>query len=269
MRKNRELSNRELYLKTQKREKLAVNIWRITVLISLFAIWELLARLGVIDSFIMSQPTRIAETFLSLLKGDMFLHIYTTCYETLVGFFLGILFGVSFAILLWWFETFAKICDPYIVVLNALPKIALGPIIIVLVGAGTEAIIFMTLAISLIVTVLQMYNGFIKTDRGKCKMIEAFGASKMQILTKIVIPSNIGTLFTSMKINIGLSLVGVVAGEFLVSKAGLGYLIVYGGQVFRMDLVMTSVLILSVVASLMYVGISLLEKWITKRLSHS
>lgn len=269
MRRDRALTNRELYLRGQKRKKVAVNTSRVVVLVALFAIWELLARFGVIDSFIMSQPTRIGETFLGLLKGDMLLHVYTTCYETFVGFLLGIVFGVGIAVLLWWFPTFAKICDPYIVVLNALPKIALGPVIIVLVGAGTEAIIFMALAISLIVTVLQMYSGFKNTDKGKCKMIEAFGASKLQTLTKIVVPGNIGTLFTSMKINIGLSLVGVVAGEFLVSKAGLGYLIVYGGQVFRMDLVMTSVLILAVVASLMYVGISLLEGWITRYLSHS
>jgi len=127
----------------------------------------------------------------------------------------------------------------------------------------------MALAISLIVTILQMYNGFKDTNKEKCKMLQSFGANKFQVLTKIVIPSNISTLFTSMKINIGLSLVGVIAGEFLVSKAGLGYLIVYGGQVFRMDLVMTSVFILAVVASLMYIAILLLEKRITKYISHN
>ncbi len=269
MKANRALTDREQYLKKRKHKKIVVNASRAIVLIVFFTVWELLARLDVIDSFIMSQPSRIASTLVDLIKADMFLHIYTTCYETLAGFVLGIIFGIAFAVLLWWFKTFAKICDPYIVVLNALPKIALGPIIIVLVGAGTKAIIFMALAISLIVTILQMYNGFKETDGGTCKMARAFGASKLQILMKIVLPSNIRTLFTSMRINIGLSLVGVVAGEFLVSKAGLGYLIVYGGQVFRMDLVMTSVLILAVVASLMYVAISMLEKWVAKYVSHS
>ncbi len=269
MKRNRIKSDREQYLASLKREKKLVNFSRAIVLIVIIAIWELLARFKIIDSFIMSQPSRIATTLVNMAKEDLFLHIYTTCYETIVGFALGIILGIAFAILLWWFDTFAKICDPYIVVLNALPKIALGPIIIVLVGAGTEAIIFMALAISLIVTILQMYNGFKDTNKEKCKMLQSFGANKFQVLTKIVIPSNISTLFTSMKINIGLSLVGVIAGEFLVSKAGLGYLIVYGGQVFRMDLVMTSVFILAVVASLLYIAILLLEKCITKYVSHN
>lgn len=269
MKRNKTKTDREKYLARQKHERISINIYRVIVFIVLIGVWELLARLKIIDSFIMSQPSRIATTCINMAKEDLFLHIYTTCIETLVGFVLGIILGIVIAILLWWFHTFAKISDPYIVILNALPKIALGPIIIVLVGAGTEAIIFMALAISLIVTILQMYNGFKETDEEKCKMLQSFGASKFQVLTKIVIPSNISTLFTSMKINIGLSLVGVIAGEFLVSKAGLGYLIVYGGQVFKMDLVMTSVFILAVVASLMYVGILLLEKWIIKRLSHN
>ena len=269
MKRNKTLTDRELYLTKLRHEQTFVSFSRAIVLIAFIAIWELLARFRIIDSFIMSQPSRIAITCINMVKEDLFLHIYTTCLETIVGFVLGLIFGIACAILLWWFDTFAKICDPYIVVLNALPKIALGPIIIVLFGAGTEAIIFMALAISLIVTVLQMYNGFKDTNKEKCKMLRSFGANKFQVLTKIVIPSNISTLFTSMKINIGLSLVGVIAGEFLVSKAGLGYLIVYGGQVFRMDLVMTSVFILAVVASLMYVAILLLEKWIIKYVSHN
>ena len=269
MKKNKAITDRDHYLANLRKEKRVVNVNRAIVLVVLFAIWELLARFKIIDSFIMSQPSRIAATFVNMVKENLLLHIYTTCYETLVGFVLGIIIGIAFAILLWWFNTFAKICDPYIVVLNALPKIALGPIIIVLVGAGTEAIIFMALAISLIVTILQMYSGFKNTNKEKCKMLQSFGANKFQVLTKIVIPSNVSTLFTSMKINIGLSLVGVIAGEFLVSKAGLGYLIVYGGQVFRMDLVMTSVFILAVVASLMYMAILVLEKWIIKYFSHN
>lgn len=269
MKRNRAMTDRELYLATLKKEKRFVSIHRAIILVVIIAVWELFARLHLIDSFIMSQPSRIAETFVNMVKENLILHIYTTCYETIVGFALGIILGIAFAILLWWFETLAKICDPYIVVLNALPKIALGPVIIVLVGAGTEAIIFMALAISLIVTIMQMYNGFKNTNKEKCKMLQSFGANKFQVLTKIVIPSNISTLFTSMKINIGLSLVGVIAGEFLVSKAGLGYLIVYGGQVFRMDLVMTSVFILAIVASFMYIAILVLEKWVIKYFSHN
>lgn len=157
-----------------------------------------------------------------------------------------------------------KVAEPYLVVLNSLPKVALGPIIILWVGAGTPAIIVMAMAISLVVTILEILNGFNETDSEVIKMARTFHSSKRQILTKIVIPANIGTFINSLKVNIGLSLVGVISGEFLVSKAGLGYLIVYGGQVFKLDLVMTSVLILGVLAGIMYGGVILLEKFILK-----
>ena len=148
--------------------------------------------------------------------------------------------------------------------LNSLPKVALGPVIIIWVGAGTPAIIVMAVAISLVVTILENLNGFIKTDKDLIKMAKTFKATKFQILTKIVIPANISTFINSLKVSIGLSLVGVISGEFLVSKAGLGYLIVYGGQVFKLDLVMASVIILGVVAGLMYLAVLLLEKIILK-----
>ncbi|MEG1382036.1 MAG: ABC transporter permease subunit, partial [Ruthenibacterium sp.] len=159
----------------------------------------------------------------------------------------------------------SRVAEPYLVVLNSLPKIALGPVIIILVGAGTKAIIFMALAISLIVTILEMLSGFRHTDAESIKMARTFGANKWQILTNIVLPANLETLFNSLKINIGLSLVGVIAGEFLVSKAGLGYLIVYGGQVFQLDLVMASVLILAILAALMYQSVVFLQKIVRKK----
>ena len=167
--------------------------------------------------------------------------------------------GLLLAILLWQSELVSKILEPYLVVLNSLPKIALGPVIIIWVGAGTEAIIVMAVAISMIVTVLEMLEGFRSTDPELIRMAETFGASRQQIFRKIVFPANIPVLFNSLKINIGLSLVGVIAGEFLVSKAGLGYLIVYGGQVFQLDLVMTGVIILALMAVGMYRCITLVE----------
>ena len=122
----------------------------------------------------------------------------------------------------------------------------------------------MAVAISLVVTILENLNGFLRTDKEVIKMAKTFNASKFQILTKIVVPANISTFINSLKVNIGLSLVGVISGEFLVSKAGLGYLIVYGGQVFKLDLVMASVIILGIVAGLMYLAVMLLEKIILK-----
>ena len=252
---------RAAYLRSRERRRRRVRAWQWGLLVFLVALWELLAWLGVIDSFIHSQPSRIWRTWASLLEsGELWLHLWVTVYETLAGFLLGAVLGVGLAILLWWSSFVAKVSEPYLVVLNSLPKIALGPVIIILVGAGTEAIVFMALAISLIVTVLEMLGGFRRTDPDAIRMAKTFGATKGQIFCKIVLPSNVGTLFGSLKINIGLSLVGVIAGEFLVSKAGLGYLIVYGGQVFKLDLVMASVIILSAVAALMYQGVVFLQR---------
>ena len=253
---------RKEYLKKNKNQKRKVIITQILILIAFLGVWEILADTQIIDSFITSSPSRILKTFMDLGSNDLIHHIGVTVYETVVGFLLGTVIGIIVAILLWWSNFLAKVTEPYLVVLNSLPKVALGPVIIIWVGAGTPAIIVMAVSISLIVTILENLNGFLRTDKELIKMAKTFKANKWQILTKIVIPANIGTFINSLKVNIGLSLVGVISGEFLVSKAGLGYLIVYGGQVFKLDLVMTSVLILEIVAGIMYGLVLLLEKWI-------
>ena len=255
---------RTLYLRRKRRRTHLVHACQIGFLVFFFAQWEISARLGWIDSFILSQPSRILETLRNMSQNHLMMHVGVTLYETLTGFVLGVLLGVAIAVVLWWSGFVSRVAERYLVVLNSLPKIALGPVIIIVVGAGTEAIIFMALAISLIVTVLEMLAGFRATNPESIKMARTFGATKRQVFTKIVFPSNINTLFNSLKINIGLSLVGVIAGEFLVSKAGLGYLIVYGGQVFQLDLVMSSVLILSVMAALMYQSVVLLQKFVSR-----
>ncbi len=256
--------DRRVYLRKQKMNKIAILTVQILIVVGFIALWEILANLGVIDSFIASQPSRILKTFMNLSSNNLLTHLGVTCFETIVGFGLGAILGILIAIILWWSNFLSKVADPFLVVLNSLPKIALGPVIIIWVGAGMGAIIVMALAISLIVTVLEILNGFLNTDKELLKMARTFNASKIQVLTKIVIPANISTFINSLKVNIGLSLVGVISGEFLVSKAGLGYLIVYGGQVFQLDLVMTSVIILSIVAAIMYQGVVLLGKLVQK-----
>jgi len=256
--------DRQKYLRKIKLRKIEIFATQILVVIAFIAIWEILAQTGKIDSFITSQPSRIVETFMNLSSNDLLEHLKITCIETLVGFLLGTVLGVIVAIILWWSPFISKVSEPFLVVLNSLPKTALGPVIIIWVGAGMPAIIVMAISISLIVTILEILNGFLHTEEEKIKMAKTFNANKVQILTKIVIPSNIPTFFNTLKVNIGLSLVGVISGEFLVSKGGLGYLIVYGGQVFQLDLVMTSVIILAVVAALMYQSIVWLEKKFVK-----
>ena len=264
--KNREAisQDRKKYLRKIKVNKIKILAVQIAILIIFIALWEILANTGKIDSFITSQPSRIFKTFLDLSSNNLLEHLRITCIETLVGFLLGTVLGALIAIILWWSPFISKVSEPFLVVLNALPKIALGPVIIIWVGAGMQSIIVMALAISLIVTILDILNGLLLTDKEKIKMAKTFNANKIQILNKIVIPSNIPTFFNTLKVNIGLTLVGVISGEFLVSKGGLGYLIVYGGQVFQLDLVMTSVIILAVVAALMYESIVVLERIFVK-----
>lgn len=262
---NNKLSKeRKEYLVKRKRNKLLILLTQISLLTLFIIFWEVLANIGVIDSFLMSKPSQIIKTFTNLLSEGLLMHIFVTCIETIIGFLIGTAIGTFIASALWWSPFLSKVLSPFLVVLNSLPKVALGPIIIIWVGAGTSAIITMALAISLIVTILEMLNAFLSTDTNKIKMAQTFGANKWQIFSKIVFPSNIPALINVLKVSIGLSMVGVITGEFLVSKAGLGYLIVYGGQVFKLDLVMTSVIILGVVATLMYQGIILLEKIISK-----
>jgi NitT/TauT family transport system permease protein len=233
---------------------------QILILVLVIVAWEIAAITGIIDNFIMSSPARIWRTILNFRHNQLLFHIGITFLETMLGFILGVAVGIFISFVLWWSSFLAKVMGPYLVVINALPKIALGPVIIIWVGAGMQAVIVMALAISLVVTIMEMLSGFINTDAELTKMARTFQASKLQTFTKIVFPYNLYTLFNCLKINIGLSLVGVIAGEFLVSRAGLGYLIIYGGQVFQMDLVMTSVIILALLAALLYGMVVIIER---------
>ncbi|WP_460000531.1 ABC transporter permease [Paradesulfitobacterium aromaticivorans] len=253
------------YLRRVRMGKIRVRLTQALILIVALALWEICARANIVDSFITSQPSRVIKTIINLYEqGVLFQHIGITCLETVIGFVLGTLLGTIIAVILWWSEFLSKVLEPYLVVLNSLPKIALGPIFIVWIGAGPAAIIVMTLAISLIVTVLEVLNGFLAIDQEKIKLVQTFGGTKFQVLTKVLLPASFPTIINALKINVGLSWVGVIVGEFLVSKAGLGYLIVYGGQVFKLDLVMTSVIILGVAAALMYQGVVYFEKLLVK-----
>ena len=258
---------RSAYLIRQRRERRGVNVLRVGLLIGLLILWEIAGRLGWIDVFIVSCPSRVVQTLSHLwASGDLLRHLGTSCGETVVGFTLGTLLGVLIAVGLWWSRFAARVLEPYLVVLNALPKTALGPIFIVWIGAGTESIIAMTLAISIFVTIMNMYVGFCAVEEEKHRLMKTLGASKWQTLRLLVLPANYATLFNTLRVNVGLSWVGVIMGEFLVSKAGLGYLIVYGSQVFNMDLVMASVLLLAVAAVVMYQLVLLLERGLKSKM---
>ncbi len=249
------------FLNRERKKSIYIKMVRIGILVILLAFWEVAARLNIIDSFIMSSPSRVGNTFIYLSSvGQLWNNVLITVIETVVGFILGTVLGTLFAIIIWWSDFIFKVSEPYLVILNALPKVALGPIIIVWLGAGMWSIIIMALLISVIVSTINILSGFKNVNENKISLMKSFGATKFQILTKLVFPSNLGIIISTLKINVGMSLIGVITGEFLVASQGIGYLIVYGGQVFKMDLVMAGVFALLVIAGLIYIAVAQIEK---------
>ena len=205
---------------------------------------------------------------LPLCGRKLFYHIGVTLWETLAGFAIAVVLGFAVALLLWWSETLCKVLEPYIVVLNALPKIALGPLIIIWFGTGSEAIVFMTVLVGIIIAILHMLSAFIATDPNKILLMKSMGANKIQILLKLVLPSSYPSLISMLKVSVGMAWIGSIMGEYIVSRAGLGYLIVYGGQVFKLDLVMSATFLLCLLAAGMYALVVLLEKILVKNAEH-
>ncbi len=255
----------EAWLLQHKQQKQKITLTQIVLLVSLLAAWELAARMEWIDTFLFSSPSAIAEIFwVYFTNGTIWGHIGITMWETFVGFFIGTACGIAMAVMLWWWPMLSRIFDPFLVVLNALPKTALAPIVIVWFGAGLTGIIAVAVSICIVVTILSAYTDFRSVDADKIRMLESFGATKGQILRKLILPANRDNMLSLAKINMGLCLIGVIVGEFLVSRSGIGYLIVYGSQVFRLDLVMMGVVILAVCAWILNSLINLLEHHIKK-----
>lgn len=254
-----------LWVQKQNREKRKIVLLQILLLTSLLCFWEIAAQFGWIDTFLFSSPSAIVKIFWQYFSsGSIWMHIGITMWETFAGFCIGTVCGIGIAILLWWYPMLSKVLDPFLVVMNALPKTALAPIVIVWFGAGLGGIIAVAVSISIVVTILSAYGDFKAVDSDKIRMLQSFGATKGQILLKLILPGNRENLLSIAKINMGLCLIGVIVGEFLVSRCGIGYLIVYGSQVFRLDLVMMGVVLLAVCAGIMNGAINLLEHHMKK-----
>lgn len=253
------------YLKSIKREKNFIRTAQILIFVIFIVFWEWAATNNHIDRFLTSSPSAIFGLIVRFVEdGSLFKHLSVSTMETIAGFFAGTIVGLLVAILLWWFEKLARITDPYIVILNSLPKTALAPIIILWAGMGFSGIVVTAASISVIVTTMTLYTGFINVENDKIVLLKTFGANKFQILRKVIIPANIPSIMSVIKVNIGLSWIGVIVGEFLVSKAGIGYLILYGSQTFKLDLVMMGVFVLGLIAAVMYFFAAWLEKKVIK-----
>lgn len=253
------------YLKKIKTNNFLVRLVQIAIIVLFIAIWQILADKNLINTFISSSPREVVRTIIDLHNSNnLYNHIWITVYETLISFVLGTLIGIVLATILWWNGFLSKVVDPYLTILNSLPKVALGPIIIIWAGAGINSIIIMALLISVIITIINIYQGFIDTDPIKIKLLKSFKATKSKIYFKLILPSTLPIIISTLKINISMSLIGVIMGEFLVSKEGIGYLIMYGSQVFNLNLVISGIIILCIVATLMYYIVLFIEKKLIK-----
>lgn len=254
------------YLKGLKLKTFSVHLTRILLLLTLLGIWELCASLNIVDPFISSSPSRIIKQIGSLFEsGVLVYHSWVTLYETLLAFFISTLVGTIIAIILYSLPFLRKVLEPYLIVLNSLPKIALGPLIIVWMGTGTKSIVAMGFLICIVITTISMLSGYLSVPKEKILLLKTMGASRLKILFHLIIPASFKEFISVLKINVGMSWVGTVMGEYLTSKAGLGYLIVYGGQVFKLDLVMASIVILCVLAGLMYAIVAIFENIVNKK----
>lgn len=254
-------SEHKKYLRKLKVNKILISITQISIFIFFIIIWQFLASNNYINSFITSSPLKILNTISNLyIENNLFIHIWITIKETIFSFIVTTILSIFISIILYESEFLSKVIDPYLTIFNSLPKVALGPIIIIWIGANQNGIITMAILISIIVSIQTIYNGFINTDKLKIKLLKTFNANKKDILFNVVIPSNKSTIINTLKINISMCLIGVIMGEFLTSKAGIGYLILYGSQVFNLDLVMTGIFLLTIISIVMYKIIELISK---------
>lgn len=261
-----ELSHQEAFVQNHKKHHHQVSAWRIIIFIVFLALWEIAANLNWIDEFFFASPSRVAICFIEQLTGnELLIHIGVTLFETIVSFLLVILFSLIVSTILWYSSKLSEILEPYLVILNSLPKSALAPLFIVWLGTGTTTIIVAGMSVAIFGSIISFYTGFQQVDKEKITLVKTLGGSRTDAFKKVVLPSSVPLLLSTAKVNIGLALVGVIIGEFLAARKGLGYLIIYGSQVFQLDMVITGIIILCIIALGFYKLIQILEHQIKKR----
>lgn len=262
----KELTKQEEFVKMHRRHHHEIASWRTILFVLFLVLWEVSAELKWIDSFFFASPSRVARCFVEQLKNNSMLsHIGVTLFETLFSFLLVLLFSLLVSTLLWYSTKLSEIMEPYLVVLNSLPKSALAPLFIVWLGTGTKTIIVAGMSVAIFGSIISFYTGFQQVDAEKITLVYTLGGSRRNAFFKVVLPGSVPILLSTAKVNIGLALVGVIIGEFLAARRGLGYLIIYGSQVFQLDMVITSIIILCIIALGFYKSIQVIEHQIKKK----
>ncbi len=254
------------FLRDHHRHHHRITFGRFLLLFFFLAFWEAASRLAWIDSFFFSSPSGIIRYLGQMLTdGSFFTHTGITLFETIASFVLVTGLSLFSATLLWYKNSLSEVLEPYLVVLNALPKSALAPLLIVWLGTGSNTIIVAGISVAVFGSIISLYTGFCQVDPEMCKLIYTLGGNRKDALVKVILPSSVPLILSSMKVNIGLSLVGVIIGEFLAARRGLGYLIIYGSQVFQLNMVITSIIILCAIAMVFYKLIQSAEHYYRKK----
>ena len=265
----KQINSLQNYKRNLKIKNIFIKSIQLLILVFFFFLWEILVNIGLLNEFLVSKPSAIFNLFLNYLSNNELInHISISVLETLLGLFIGTTLGIIIAILLYFSSTAYKILEPYLTILNALPKTALAPILIIWAGTNIKGIVLVSISLSIIITIISSYSHFRNTNVEHIKMMKILNANRLQILTKVILPSNFANILSVIKLSLGLSWTGTIIAEFLVSKNGIGYLLMYGGQVFKLDLVMMGVIILSIIAFIMYEIISIIEQKIRKGKIH-
>lgn len=254
------LTNQQAYILAHRRHHHVITFFRLLILIIFLTVWEFSTRMGYVDIFFFSSPTAIVRHLYRMISDSSFFsHTGITLLETLISFLLVTFLSLTVAMLLWYQGSLSEILEPYLVVLNSLPKSALAPLLIVWLGTGSKTIIVAGISVAIFGSIINLYTGFCQADDDMLKLIITLGGNRKDALFKVILPSSIPLIISNMKVNIGLCLVGVIIGEFLAARRGLGYLIIYGSQVFQLNMVITSIIILCAIAMGLYKIIQSME----------
>ena len=251
----------------EKKRKHKILLGRIIVGVLIFAGWEYFSRIGWLDPYFWSSPSAILKTAMAqTIRGTLLRDIAYTSGSTMLGFVSGTVIGAAVGLSFWWSRTYAGISEPYLIVLNALPKLALGPVIVIMFGIGFYSKAVLAFLMTVVATSLSAYSGVKSVDPAMETLMVSLGAKRWQVFSKVVVPWSMPWIISCLRINIALALAGSIVGEFISSDKGVGRMIIYAGTILNINLVWVGVFVLSILSILMYWAVVLLEKWLSKRL---
>lgn len=257
------------YLENKEPNNILLNIGRFLVFFMIIVCWELGARFEIIDPFFWSLPSEIFATWMQIIQdGTAWRDTLFTFQSTISGFIIGTLGGALLGLSFWWSKYYAKIAEPFIIMFEAMPKLALAPIIVLIFGLGISSKIAMAVAITIVITTLTTYNGMKQIDNDLIRMIYSLGATRFQVFTKVVVPWTMPSIISALRINIGLALTGAIVGEYIGSTNGIGRMIFYAGQTYEISLIWAGIFNLSLLSMILYLIVGQLEKILLAGMLH-